>query len=520
MRPSVPAFRDEMEKISVNVLRLAETAAEHGIDVTRGNWRQFAKAILKGRDPRLMRPTERMQALALERSAAGMEVGEVQRAAGGAPHLLDQASRSTLGRTATGVTEFAPFTGRTQMAHSHPSTGVIYGAPKVDYANFTLRGPASRSAQLSRFANAEFVTPGGMPAASATPALPGGIPNSWVGRPSSEAVKGFEKNYISSEIARAQEKTRVRSEILAAMQKDVPRQLQPSGVDVANMGSKQQRGLWHSILAPETGELAHYRVTVPIQEAPPLERVALGGIGRRGGDPVEGVMQFLMDRKATGPLRRAPQLEKVSASRIAQFIREAPVEQLGKHFDDLWRSTGGRPPVGFGAAEERLARDPVIRERLVGAMRRAASGTMSKRQAREAARRQAKGLPSGLESTQRMTPEWKQALREASKGEMVTLETGVSSRQVPSIVQFGPSSTGQRGAALWLSPLGTPRTADYARRATQSMGTGGEPHRMLVDLPRSVAQAAGRGAANPGEYSLRRDVFKRWAKNVRSEPVW
>jgi hypothetical protein len=249
-----------MEKISRNVLQLAETAAGHGVDVTKGNWRQLAKAILKGRSPELMRPSPRLRELARELGEGfrQMEAAEVARP-GHASHLINPLKMGL----SPGKNRIPLPTprggGKMRTVHSHPANEVMPHPSRTHPPDEIRRitGPLPRWYEGPRVA------------------------------PSPEASR------------------------LVEMYESVPAAILPSPGDVRMFGRGAQRGLWHSILGSGTGDLAHYRVLRP----PPSRKPgtfpgplddALGFINPQTAK-LEGDIQFLLDRKVSGPLRRAVQ---------------------------------------------------------------------------------------------------------------------------------------------------------------------------------------------------------------------
>jgi hypothetical protein len=152
---------------------------------------------------------------------------------------------------------------------------------------------------------------------------------------------------------------------------------------------------------------------------------------------------------------------------------------------------------------------------------------------------------------------YRKAMKDTRSGNFKSLESGLTDTQAKSIIQHGPTSHGaglphpgnmpdlakgkrarhhalykledlpssgprdwdgierrifQDNMGLFANSAGTDRTRDYARRAASH--TNDQPYALRFDLPKSLA-----GPSGGQEYRVPRDVMRRWAKNVRAEPV-
>ncbi len=256
MRPSTPAFHDELEKIALNALKkyeLAQKAVKRLLPGQRvgthlgSDWRWLGKMEGKGMAPRLAVPSKRFleagrQAATPPLSQRWMtfrpwepkEVGQVQ-VPGGAPHVV----MGTEGAVRLPGRKYEKVPGRLtdykdqmswveggpkrQTVHTHPYSKAelmdLHGATLMQADDLHDLGAASRY----------------LPEFKPTPAQGAvlGIPQ-------------YRKKAL--ELRREQEALR-----------GIPPAIRPSQPDARLMRSGPERGQWHGIVDPYTGEVGHYR---------------------------------------------------------------------------------------------------------------------------------------------------------------------------------------------------------------------------------------------------------------------
>ena len=259
MRPSTPAFHDELEKIALNAqakYRLAQQAVKRMLPGQRvgtnlgSDWRWLGTMESKGKAPSLAKPSPRF--LSESRAAVDdlVEVGQAQ-VPGGAPHVF---------RGTEGVVEFpgrARILSR-QLAPLAPATKYERGSvtPTKEYRKFrdardakmewAAAGPKRQTIHSHPYAQEELA---------------------WMPEFNAERLRPTLKkarNYPDPPYSRLGAKERIKRQRLehdkANRLMDPHVSVAPSHDDLDVSGFGGERGMWHGIVDPVEGVMGHHRV--------------------------------------------------------------------------------------------------------------------------------------------------------------------------------------------------------------------------------------------------------------------